>query len=190
MPNDVVQIGPLIVSRAVLDVAGPLVGVVVGGLVTYLTTRAIESKRWEQQKKDKLAEQRREAIGLALEWLAPIESVLTEASLLASRLIRGTMSEDEFRGRFPDLVALLANKDLPARLRVLLPLDAYSIALQIVREVEDLRAFSLISRPVGTTTAEEWTERLDSVAESLERMQQMLSALERQLTQEYKSTFD
>lgn len=48
MPPDVVQIGPFIISKVVFYTAVPLISVVMGGLITYLTTRAIENKKWEQ----------------------------------------------------------------------------------------------------------------------------------------------
>jgi hypothetical protein len=189
MPPDFVQIGPFIISRVVFDTAVPLVSVVIGGLITYLTTRAIENRKWEQQKKDKLQEQRREAIGLALEWIAPIESAVTRASLLTSSFIKKTISEDEFRSRWPDLISVLARKDIPVRLSVLLPPNTYERGIQITMQLEELQAFSLISEPIGKTTVEEWTKRFDSVTHCIASMQQTLTALNHELTEEYKRTF-
>ena len=78
MPDDVVQIGPIIISKVVFDVLTIIFSVVVGGLITYLTTRKVEIQKWEQQKKDKRQEQYREAIAKALDWIAPMESALIQ----------------------------------------------------------------------------------------------------------------
>lgn len=66
MQTDGTKIGPIELSR-IIDTLLPLIGVVIGGLITYLTTRALESRKWQQEKKDKLRERQREALALALD---------------------------------------------------------------------------------------------------------------------------
>jgi hypothetical protein len=51
MTPDTVQFGPFVISKVVLDVLAPLVGTVIGGLLTFFSTRAVENRKWEQQKK-------------------------------------------------------------------------------------------------------------------------------------------
>jgi hypothetical protein len=66
MNDELVQIGPFLISRAVFDFLAPLLGVLVGGLITYFTVQAAE-KKWQQQKSDKL-QNRSGAIAETLEW--------------------------------------------------------------------------------------------------------------------------
>jgi len=33
MPNDMVQIGPFIISKVILDIIAPLLGTIIGGLI-------------------------------------------------------------------------------------------------------------------------------------------------------------
>ena len=87
MPPEFVQIGPIVISKVVLDVLAPLFGTVIGGFITYFTTRATENRKWKQQKEDQLPEQRREAIALSLEWITPIDLVLYRASTAVSGLL-------------------------------------------------------------------------------------------------------
>jgi len=139
MPNDVVQIGPIIISKAVFDALIIIFSVIVGGLITYLTTRTIESQKWEQQKKDKRQEQYREALAMALDWIAPIESALTQIESISSSYVWNHISREEFQKRWPNLLSKLGilEKAIPARLQVLLPSAAYN-GLQIVRQIEEL----------------------------------------------------
>lgn len=114
---------------------------------------------------------------------------MTRASLLTSGFIKKTISEDEFRRKWPDLVPALAKKDIPIKLSIMLPRSTYDLGTKIARQLEELKQFSLISEPVSATTIEELANRFDSVAQRIENMQQMLIALEQELTEEYKRTF-
>ena len=190
MPSEPIQIGPFIISKAALDMIIPLISVVIGGLITYLTTHAMENRKWQHQRRDKMQEQRREAISRVLDdWIDPIHSALTEASLLASGYIRKTISEDVFRKKWPDLLSELAKRDLPRTLIVLLPTDAYELSHQITSKLEELWSFILLSEPVGKTTVEDYWQRLDSVARHIENLQGMLDTLNKELIEEYKKTF-
>ena len=80
-------------SKSILDALLVLASVIIGGMITYLTTRSLENKRWKQQKTDKLQELRREALGLALEWIPPIEIALSQATMTSSGFLQKQVSE-------------------------------------------------------------------------------------------------
>jgi hypothetical protein len=186
MQTDIVKIGPLEISRVVFDIFIPLISVVIGGLITYLTTRALESRKWKQEKKDKLQEKRREALALALEWLAPIEAAWIRASSVASAFIRGDISEEEFRKRWPDLLSELVKRDLPASLNVLLPPEAHKRGLLILRQLDDLRHASYSS---GITNSKSFMEKFEGIFQHQENIRENMRLLEKELVEEYNKTF-
>ncbi len=55
------------------------IGVLVGGIVTYLATSLIESQKWKQQRQDRHTDDRRAALQKAVEWIAPIEFAVVRA---------------------------------------------------------------------------------------------------------------
>ncbi|GEM_PF-6001964 len=83
--GDSVQIGSLVISRAVFDVLSPLIGVIIGGLVTYFTTRAVEDRKWKREIRYEKQKELREGIAVALEWINPLHNALTRASLMSTR---------------------------------------------------------------------------------------------------------
>ena len=50
-----------------LTMAGPLLGALVGGLITSFTTHGVERQRWRRERQEKLASLKREALAAALE---------------------------------------------------------------------------------------------------------------------------
>jgi hypothetical protein len=189
MGSEVVQLGPLEMSKAVFDGLFLLGGVVVGGLITYFTTRALENKKWDQQKKDRLQEQRREALGLALEWIPPIEIALTEASLAASRFLKNELSTNDFLKRWPDLLSRLAKRDLPMKLNILLPSSIVSQSYEIVKQLEDLQSFALASKSLSKLRKDEWMKRFHSFSEQVASVSNNFEALKQDLKSEYEKTF-
>ncbi len=190
MPPDTVQIGPLIISKVIIDIFAPLLGAVIGGLIAYLTTRAIENRKWEQQKKDKLQEQRREAIALALEWLEPIDNAVMHAGMLTSAFQCKNISRDDFLRQWPDLLTTLASKAMPTRLRVLLTPELSQVGLQICRKLDDLRTLNLRSEPAPSTPKDEWLESFSQCIKKTTEIQQILEKYRGDLIAEYKNTFE
>jgi phosphate/sulfate permease len=186
MPPETVQIGPLIISKVVLDVLAPLIGTLVGGFITYISTRTVENRKWEQQKRDKFQEQRREAIALALEWLDPIRSALSKATLITSSKLFNRRSDEDFRKSWPNLLATLSQMDPPARLQVMLPQNTYERGLHIIHGLDELRSFLLIDQP---TNKEELQAKFEQCSHHLSVLQNTLRSLEKDLTDEYKRTF-
>jgi len=142
-----VQIGPLVISKSLINVLipliGTLIGTLIGGLISYLAITAAEDRKYRREKKDKLQEQQREALALALEWIMPIENALTRASLLGTSFQRHLIDEHKFRHDYPDLISSLANMDPSAHLRVFLPKDAYPRVYEIVEGLHTLRSMAL-----------------------------------------------
>jgi hypothetical protein len=46
MPPETVQIGPWLVSKTLVDALAPLLGVLVGGLITYIATYGSRHSSW------------------------------------------------------------------------------------------------------------------------------------------------
>ena len=158
MPSETVQIGNFVFSRILLDLAIPMLSVLLGGLITYLTTRSLEQHRWQIEQKAELVKRKREALGQALGWADIVDRDVTKAVLLAGNFIEGMISEEEFRQGWPDLLSKLAAKDLSPRLSVLLPDDAYQMGLRIVRNLHDLYILGLRAHGAKSMSAEKWTE--------------------------------
>jgi hypothetical protein len=189
MTPDTVQIGPIIISKSVFDALMVLVSVIIGGLVTYFTTQAIEHKKWRERKQDKMQEYRREALALALEWLPPIEIAIYKASVLSSGFLRNELSEDKMRKDWPHLLHDLAMKDLPMRFNVLLPSATQKRIDDIISLIEDLQSFALRTKPVKKMEKEEWMQSLRSIAERTSRLNANSEALNQELKSEYEKTF-
>lgn len=152
MPQDTIQIGTLVISKAIFDVLVPLisglVGVLSGGLITYLTTRSIEDRKWRREITYKRQEEQREAIALVLEWIPPLQAALSKAMLMSTRYqMQGNdpaerMTQEEFMREYPHVLSELTKYDLPGRLRVLIP-GAYDQSFQIIEGLNQLRSLSL-----------------------------------------------
>jgi len=172
----------------VVDVLGPLAGVVVGGLVTYFVTRSIEIQRWRQQKHDRLAQAKRDAVAKALGWLDPMDRALSSVNLQVSALLQFNLEDEEFLMRFPNLVSELAKMDVPADLRLLLPANVYPDGIRILRGFDDVR-----------TEAIGWGQRarverkpmlgLQECGQKLDALHAQIDVLREKLTQAYLATF-
>ena len=170
-----------------MDTLLPLIGVLIGGLITYLTTRALDGRRWQREKKDRLQERQREALALALDWLAPIEAAWIRASGSALSLIHGRISEDEFLNRWPDLLSALSKRDIPAPLRVLLPHTAYEKGFEIIEHLDALNDFSLAAQ---ARDGKSILETCDQFVQHEKQFKQTLKMLEQELVEAYKKTFE
>ena len=180
MPPDTVQIGSLVISKSLLNVVFPLIGTLIGAFITYLTTTAVENRKWQREKKDKLQEQKRDAFADALEWITPTNNALISACGLVFAYLRHDINEDQFLGDFPDLLRSLPI-DPPAHLQIFLG-DAYPQSMEIVRGLRDLRVMALRRREI--------------TLEAIQQCSQLISDLEAKsdnlrsyLREEYLKTF-
>ena len=63
-----------------------LLGVIIGGLITYFVSKALDDRKWKQQKQDMLAEEKREAILFMLDKIIiPKEKVLFDIKAKSHR---------------------------------------------------------------------------------------------------------
>lgn len=139
MESEMVRIGSFEVSRVVLDILYPLIGVIVGGVITYFITTAAERLKWHQAKQDRLLETKRESIAIALQWIDSMELAISKANMLLSTHLQGDMEQEEFMERWPYLVGELKVYDIPVKLRVLLPNELYERSNHIIRGLDEIR---------------------------------------------------
>jgi hypothetical protein len=131
-----------VVSK-LLPIAGPLLGAIVGGFISVLSTWALERQKWRRDRREKLATLERDALSEALEWIEPMRNAEMSASLLVMAAIQGDFDHEKFLKDFPYLVGDLGKKDLSGGLRAVLPDDAYRRGHEIIRNLEDLRVLGV-----------------------------------------------
>lgn len=174
-------------SKVVFDATVPLVSVVIGGLITYLTTRAMEEKKWKQQKKDKLQEQRLEAIAGALEWIPLIETSVSNASLLCFAYLQKHIGNDEFQREWPKLLSQLAEADLPMRQRLLLPAETHKRVMKIVHQLREFKDSVMLAQSQPALRPTE--ERIESVRRQLTELTKLSTEVTRELEDQYQTAF-
>lgn len=189
MHPDTVQIGSLVLSKSVFDAFMVMLGVITGGLITYLTTRSMENRRWAAQKIDRLQDQRREALALALEWIPPIELALENAALLATDYLENQTSENDFIRKWPNLLHELAKRDLPMRLNVLLPTSIQQRTDAIIDEIRYLQSYTLSVKPTGKVEQAGWIMQVRALNDRITTVRDAFSKLRQELKSEYDKTF-
>ncbi len=172
-----------------------LLGVIVGGIITYLTTRTIEDQKWKQQKKDKYLQDRREALGLVLDWIDPIDRAVNRAIVLSSpyREDRG-----EIRQRWPNLLEEIAKLDLRPHFRVLVPKDLYIGANPIINKLDEIYTLSIQlqeertlinSEPQENHWKDEWKNDIKKLEDELGNVRALTDAYKQRLEEEFKATY-
>ena len=189
MHPDTVQIGSFVLSKSVFDGLLVMFGVITGGLITYLTTRSNENRRWATQKLDRLQEHRREAFALALEWLPPIELAVEKAAMLASGYLQDEITDNEMSKRWPNILHELAKRDLPMRLNVLLPTSIQQRSDALIDEIIYLQSYALYLKPARKADQAEWTKQFQAFNDRLSEVRTRFSDLKQELKSEYNKTF-
>jgi hypothetical protein len=178
------------------------IGVVVGGLITYLTARKLETQKWEQQKKDKLLQDRREAIVQMMDWIDPIHIEMLGAMLVASvKWPPGAPGEDDW----PGVTDGIAELHIRAPKRYLLPPGLYEMADPIIVKVEELRKlareYGKLARFAMSEGVQNWNDPerdkvaaqvLDMQVRLLEETTQLMGLakdFEKRLEQEFRDTY-
>lgn len=182
MDSDLVYIGSFAISKTLLDVLAPLLGTLIGGLITYLSLRGIESHKWKQEKADRYLEQIREAIAITLEWIHPINDALTTASLKVSGMRFLRVEKEKYLKDWPDLVNKLSKMDPPVRLQVFLPDYAYKRVLKIARLLDSL----LILNESQRDSTVNWDESLKILNQANELARTLQEDLEKEFLDTYK----
>jgi hypothetical protein len=174
----------------ILDVAGPLVGALIGGLGTYLATRAVEIRRWNQQKKDRLAEAKRNALTKTLDWLDPMDRAVSKLHLQVSALLEfkfdGAAEPLEVQSK---LISELAQTHVPSELRLLLPSDLFSDSQHL------LGNFSQVCADAVRWAQKCQAERkrnvgLEDRSQKLDELRKQLEGLREKLKHAYLATFE
>lgn len=189
MDQECIQIGNYLISKDVLDVLIPLVsslvGILIGGAIAYISVRSSDNRKWEQEKKDKLSVERREAIAIALEWFNPFRDAMTKARLLTGSYLQGRIDKERLRTRWPDLISHPGLKDPPPRLQVWLRTDTYKRAFSIIGKLDNF-VFEINRYP---PTADEWANQFSQYSDYLFDLEKELEDLEKDLMEEYQQTF-
>jgi hypothetical protein len=189
MPQDIVQLGSIAVSKYLVDVLAPLIGTLIGGLITYLATRGVENYKLARAKYDRQQEQRREAIALALEWIDPIKTAAMKSISRTRAFIENYISDEEYLIGFPDLIHDLASKDLPVRLRIWLPQGIVSRGYAIHQALEELRIMAIGLKQRERIDPKARLEAFGRYLQMASELDRAVSAFEDDLTEQYKATF-
>ncbi len=171
-----------------LSMAGPLLGTIVGGLITFIVMRSIEHQRWLRERQEKLLGLKRDALAAALEWFEPMRNAESRASSLVMAAIRGEIDDERFLNEFPYLLGELIKKDLPANQRAVLPDNVYARGHRIVRELDEVRVLGIKygqeARIKGKPLPgfRECSDKLGNIG-------QQITELEKELQEAYRRTF-
>lgn len=172
-----------------LSIAGPLLGAVVGALISSLTSYGIERSKWRRERQEKLTGLKREALGAALEWIEPMRNAENRASLLIMSAIRGEVGHEDFLEKFPYILGDLVKRDLPANQRAVLPDNIYARGHRIVHEFDELQylgvKYGQEAKVMGKLMAgfQECSAKLDSIGKQIEE-------LETDLKKAFSKTFE
>jgi hypothetical protein len=172
-----------------LTMVGPLLGALVGGLITFFTTSGVESQKWKREQQEKLASLKREALSVALEWIEPMRNAETHASGLVMAAIHGEFNHEDFFNQFPNLLSELVKYDIPANQRAVLPDEIYTRGQHIIRELDELRVLGVKfgqeakykSKPMAGF--QECSDKLNIIGKQI-------SELETSLRKEFRQTFE
>lgn len=163
----------------------PLIGVLIGGLVTYFTVRTTEQIRWKQQKIDKFQEEYRQVLITAMDWIDPYRDAIYQANKVLGDFLMERKSESEYLVEWPKLVGHPELKDPPKKLRVFLPDDIYPRFLTVLRNLDDIRILPLHTQR-GT---KDFFEAYRETGKLLDALEQEIERLNEKLIAEYKGTY-
>jgi hypothetical protein len=188
--QEYIEFWDYIISKEYIDILIPLfsgmLGIVIGGIISYLSVRASDNRKWKQEKKDRLLAERRDAIGMALEWFDPFRAAITKASLLTGSFLQGTITREEMRSQWPDLLRAPGLTDPPARLQIWLRDDAYRRSISIITDLNNL--VSEIYRTKFEN--EDWHDLFVRYSSHIHELRQRINSLEDDLIEEYKRTYE
>lgn len=173
----------------ILKVAGPIVGAMVGGLITITAMYGLQRQKYRHEKKENCNSLKRDALTAALEWIEPMRNSWSSANSLVTASIHGTISEDEFIERWPDLLSNLAQRDLPGNFRAVLPEGVYSSGHKIIRELENLQILGIKYGQIARLENDH-LPGFQECSNKLNKLEDQISKLETKLNKEFKGTFE
>jgi hypothetical protein len=171
------------------DWAIALLSIIVGQVTTYFIMRNIERQKWQQEKKEKLLEIKRDAIAAALEWIEPMRNAQIRAESLVIAAIHGDFDHEKFLKKFPYLIGELVKKEIPAKLRAVLPDTIYPSGHRIVREFEETRVLG-VKYGEEATIMKKPLAGFQECSKKLDTINQKIEALETELRNEFQKTFN
>lgn len=176
-------------SEKLITMAGPLLGVIIGGLIAYLTARCIESQRWRHERQEKLSGLQRDAMAAAIEWIEPMRNAETRASSLVMAAIQGDFDHEQFLKEFPCLLGDLVKKDLPADQRAVLPDNIYERGHRIVCDMDQLKHFG-VKFGQEATVKDKPMAGFQECGNRLDTIRKDISELETDLREAFCRTFE
>ena len=191
MSEEFYTIGSYCISKAFFDILMPfisgLLGTIIGGLIAYFSIRASDNRKWKQEKHDKLMAEKREAIAIALDWFRPFHLGIEKVAFLLGSYLQQRLNEAEVRKQWPDFFGTLEELQPPPRLELWLPQDIYKRIFEIITELENSTSLNLFPYP---QTDDDWHKRFVQSSENVTSVDKKLDALETELKEEYRKTFD
>jgi len=183
MDPDTLQIGSLIISKTIIDIFAPMLGTIIGGLISYFSIKSIEERKIKQQKLNDFQDQKREAIKIALQWLDHIHNAITKVSLQSHPYQPNLANTNNW----PDLLKELTKYDVPRHLSILLPADSYKKSNIIIGLIEELRVKIILERQ--TKNPDELKEFTKETIDTINLMQTNFDELINALESEYINSF-
>jgi hypothetical protein len=187
--QELVRIGPIVISTVAFNALVALLATLIGGLLTYLATALAEHRRWKREKRDRFSGEQREAIALALEWIEPLESAVIWASALAGAALRGNHNQEAVHEQWPHVLTDLKTRDLPARLRAVLPDAVYQGAFDIVRQLDGLR-IQAVACSQALAAGQRPVPGYEEAFKNIGRLEDSLSAFKTKLAGLYRESFN
>lgn len=175
-------------TSIILSILGSLTGVIIGGLITFLTMQSIENKKWRRERQEKLEMIKREALAASLEWIEPMRNAHIKASSLVFALIEGTISQENYLQDFPYLIGILAKKDLSGNHRAVLP-DFYDTGHLIVKKMEELKFLGIKNSKRGNEE-EQPSIIFQECHNKVVEIEEEIFSLEKKMKDAYIKTFN
>jgi hypothetical protein len=97
------------------------------------------------------------------------------------------LSEAEVKKQWPDFFGTLKELQPPPKLELWLPEDIYKRIFEIIKELENSASLNLSPYP---QTGEDWHNRFVESSKNVTSVDKKLDALESELKEEYRKTFD
>jgi hypothetical protein len=172
-----------------LTMVAPLLYVILGSLISVLSTWGLERRKWQRERQEKLATLKRDALAAALEWIQPMRNAQIRASSLVMSAIQGEVDNEQFLEQYPYLLGDLVKKELPGCLQAVLPKGSYARGQEIVRSLDDLQYLGIKhgeqARVMGKVMSgfQECSEKLDVLGKQI-------AALETDLRRTFLDTFE
>ena len=177
------------ISQGTYNALVPLLSALLGGFMSYLATVSVDRRRWNRERRERLAAEKREALARALDWIDPLEHAVNWAEPLATAALQGTVDEERVQKYWPNLLADLKRYELPPRLRVLLPPDIFEDAIGIARQVFTLRS-AVVACSQALRTGQRPVPGYQEALADVGNLRKALDALEAKLQERYTKALE